>query len=293
MPELPEVERVRQSIEEVVSGATVNRATLHRRDVLVIPGDPEGGFSRNRTRYRPKRASPAHLLQGLTLRGAHRRGKQLALVSSKGPAVIVHLGMTGQVRRVAEGARLPQTDHIHATWRLTAADGSRWRLVFRDPRRFGGLWHVPDSASLTERWSALGPDALTLTPTALAEVCRGAKRAVKAVLLDQRAVAGVGNIYADEACFAAGIDPHRTATTLTPHEIESLAAEVRRILADAIERGGSTLRDYVDAEGTQGGAQLVHRVYARAGLPCTQCGGVLSTDRLAQRATVWCPRCQG
>ena len=141
MPELPEVERVRQSIEAVVAGATVERATLHRRDVLVIPGDPEGGFSRNRTRYRPKRASPAHLLQGLMLTGARRRGKQLALVSSQGPAVIVHLGMTGQVRRVAEGTRLPQTDHIHATWRLTAADGSRWRLVFRDPRRFGG-WEV-------------------------------------------------------------------------------------------------------------------------------------------------------
>lgn len=293
MPELPEVERVRQSIEEVIAGATVDRATLHRRDVLVISGDPEGGFSRNRTRYRPKRASAAHLLQGLTLAGAHRRGKQLALVSVQGPAVIVHLGMTGQVRRAAEGTRLPQTDHIHATWRVTAADGSRWRLVFRDARRFGGLWHVPDAASLAERWASLGPDALSLTPTALAGVCTGAKRAVKAVLLDQRAVAGVGNIYADEACFAAGIDPHRTATTLTPGEVDALAREIRRILADAIERGGSTLRDYVDAEGTQGGAQRVHRVYGRAGLPCTRCGDPLSTDRLAQRATVWCPRCQG
>ncbi len=293
MPELPEVERVRQSIEEVVAGAAVDRATLHRRDVLVVPGDPEGGFSRNRTRYRPKRASSAHLLQGLTLAGAHRRGKQLALVSAQGPAVIVHLGMTGQVRRAAEGTRLPQTDHIHATWRLTAADGSRWRLVFRDPRRFGGLWHVPDHARLAERWASLGPDALTVTPDALAEACLGARRAVKAVLLDQRAVAGVGNIYADEACFAAGIDPHRTATTLTPGEIESLATQIRRILTEAIERGGSTLRDYVDAAGTPGGAQLAHRVYGRAGLPCTRCNGVLSTDRLAQRATVWCPRCQG
>lgn len=290
MPELPEVESIRRSLEPRLIGRTVRSATLHRRDVLVLPGDPFGGFARQRgqaRRARPRRVHSADLLAATSIVELRRRGKQLALIASSGRVLIVHLGMSGQLFHRALGQRIPDTTHIHATWRLD--DG---RLIFRDPRRFGGLRALASTTDLDAQWAGLGPDGLTLEPDALAASLARTARPLKAALLDQTVVAGVGNIYADEALHAAGLDPSRSAASLADSDIARLAAAIRRVLSQAVEAGGSTLRDYVDANGDPGTYQLSHAVYGRGGRPCPRCTTPLATTTLAQRTTVWCPRCQ-
>jgi formamidopyrimidine-DNA glycosylase len=138
----------------------------------------------------------------------------------------------------------------------------------------------------------LGPDALEVSGERLFERTRGSARAIKAGLLDQRVLAGVGNIYADESLFLAGIAPRRRAERLSREQCERLAACVRGVLAVAIEAGGSTLRDYVDADGRAGASQFAHRVYGRGGQACVACGRVLRSAVVGQRTTVWCGGCQ-
>lgn len=294
MPELPEVERVRSELEQSIVGAAFASVTVHRRDTVVIPGDPSGGFARNKRADRPgptpKRLKPAQLLTGGRCRAVLRHGKQLAMVTDDDRAVLIHLGMTGALLRVIPGARLSQSDHVHVTWRLDAAGESAGRLVFRDPRRFGGLWGGLSVADVRARWSQLGPDALDAR-RGVFESLTG-RRAIKAALLDQRTLAGVGNIYADEALFRARVRPNRSADSLTPGECDRLAEHVRAVLTEAIEAGGSTLRDYRGSTGSEGAAQRDHRVYGRAGQPCVRCGQFLEVSQVAQRTTVHCPACQ-
>jgi formamidopyrimidine-DNA glycosylase len=288
VPELPEVETLRRSLEGLIRNRPIASAKLHRRDILILPGDPEGGFSRSRTKSKPKRVTQRHLLAGGSITQLLRRGKQLALIADDGRTLIVHLGMTGQLRFLPPGAAPDKANHIHITW--TFLDGAR--LFFRDPRRFGGIWSLPTTDALTARWQSLGPDAASITGPALAAAAASSRRAIKAVLLDQQALAGVGNIYADEALHLARISPRRSAHRLAAAEYDSLATAIRTILAAAIAARGSTLRDYRDATNQPGEAQLAHRVYGRAKQPCLTCGKPLRTTRLAQRATVWCSSCQ-
>jgi formamidopyrimidine-DNA glycosylase len=138
----------------------------------------------------------------------------------------------------------------------------------------------------------LGPDALGVTGEHLFERTRGSTRSIKAALLDQSLLAGVGNIYADESLFAAGISPRRASGRVSRERCERLAGAIRMILARAIQAGGSTLRDYVDADGKQGASQLSHLAYGRGGEACVACAGVLRSALVAQRTTVWCPNCQ-
>lgn len=286
MPELPEVEHLRQTLRPLLIGRQVARATLHRRDVAVGPHDPPGGFARQRTRVRPSRLGREQLLEGERLSCVDRRGKFLAIVAQSGRALGVHLGMSGQVLWAARGRRLP-TDHVHATWRLD--DGSR--LVFRDPRRFGGLW-LADSRDRLAPWGTLGPDALDIDPEVLVGLLERVRRPIKAALLDQRLLAGVGNIYADESLHRAGIHPRTLACDLTPSEARLLGRSICAVLGAAVSAGGSTLRDYRSASGEPGGFQLDHRVYGRGGQPCLACGRVLEQALVAQRTTVWCTGCQ-
>jgi formamidopyrimidine-DNA glycosylase len=299
MPELPEVEVVRRTLGPRVVGRRVIRVVRGRHPVV-----------------RPvEQAASGGLLQGQRIGELRRHGKQLALVGdSGGPGgvVVVHLGMTGTLRYGARsepdsvnpgpGSQSPARwdevprqlagglpgAHVHVVWHLD--DGGQ--IVFRDPRRFGGLWVLPDVAELEARWQALGPDGLTVTGEALRAATRRTRRAIKAVLLDQSAVAGVGNIYADEALHRARIHPGRDARTLRRPSLERLAGSSVAVLSRAVQAGGSTLRDYVDATGDAGGFQHEHRVYGRSGLPCLTCGARLRMGRLAGRATVWCPACQ-
>jgi formamidopyrimidine-DNA glycosylase len=241
---------------------------------------------------RQRTMRPEDLLDGALIAGTLRHGKQLALVATDGRVLCIHLGMSGQVIFRHEGLALPKTDHVHAVWTIRSRSGAGL-LAFRDPRRFGGLWTFPSVDALTvHRWSRLGPDGLTVTAAQLGMALASTRRAVKAALLDQQLVAGVGNIYADEALFACGIHPARRADRIDSQRVEALAAAIRTILQAALHAGGSTLRDYVDSDGNPGSAQQLHQVYGRGGQPCNVCGTLLVSTTLAQRTTVHCTRCQ-
>lgn len=280
MPELPEVECVRRSLLPVLVGATVEDAQLLRRDVL---RDPDTGRKGN--------VDPSRLLLGASLVEPTRLGKHLALRALDRRVLEVHLGMSGQVLL----SRTPlDTTHAHARWILATPAGERWHVLFRDPRRFGGLWAFDSERNLlASRWRSLGPDALTITSEHLANRAGSSTRALKAVLLDQSLLAGVGNIYADEALFLAKLHPKTRCTQLRPRHWSTLAEAIRHVLATAIAAGGSTLRDYTAADGTPGSMQLAHHVYARAGERCTQCQTTtIQAATIAQRTSSWCPTCQ-
>ena len=282
---------MRRSLERAVVGRPIADVRLLRREVVAMQDDPPGGFSRARTEQPgPIRRVPKQdLLAGQRIERVCRHGKQLALVSDAGRVLNVHLGMTGQFLCSGAGQRLAQPDHVHVVWRL----GDGGRLAFRDPRRFGGIWTCRDEADLlSRRWGILGPDAATIRASDLAAGLRASRRSIKAALLDQRVIAGVGNIYADEALFRARILPQRPGGSLTGAEVAVLCRAIRAILRDAIEAGGSTLRDYRDAEGRAGGYQERHSVYGRGGQACRVCSGMLGSAVIGQRTTVWCPACQ-
>ncbi len=278
MPELPEVECLRQTLLPHLVGQRVIAVQVHRADICecfnaaakVVP------------------ARPVHLLNGDAIHAITRKGKQLAISGVSGGTICVHLGMTGALL-VLPSRPIPRAPHTHVSW--TLANGSV--LEFRDPRRFGGLWTFPTHALLhTLRWHDLGPDGLEVTGDHLHATLLASTRMVKAALLDQSIVAGVGNIYADEALFLSRIDPRTRCTRLEGHHWKSLARAVRDTLTVAITAGGSTIRDYRNADGAQGAAQASHRVYGRAGEPCLQCGRALQRGTIAQRTTVWCGSCQ-
>ncbi|MBY0111434.1 MAG: bifunctional DNA-formamidopyrimidine glycosylase/DNA-(apurinic or apyrimidinic site) lyase [Phycisphaerales bacterium] len=274
MPELPEVESVRRSLEPLVLGRVITRAEVRRRDFCVVLAEKNS-----------RGASPAEFLENARVTRLERLGKQIAIVAADGRSVCLQLGMSGYV----DSTRGDDPAHTHAAWTLDSGE----RVRFVDPRRFGGLTCYPTFESLRERqWAELGPDALETTPEHLIEACRDARRAIKAVLLDQGVVAGVGNIYADESLFLAGIDPRTMARRVAPERLARLAESVRLVLARAVELRGSTLRDYRDPSGQPGSAQTAHAVYGRGGEACVRCTTTLRSCRVSQRATVWCPSCQ-
>lgn len=166
-------------------------------------------------------------------------------------------------------------------------------LRFHDPRRFGGLWLDPDFPEHRQRrWASLGPDALDLDPAVFAAGLRRTRRAVKTALLDQRLVAGIGNIYADEILHRAGVDPRTRGDRLARRSIERIAAATLEILAAAVVAGGSTIRDHVGVDGQAGSFEAAHQVYGRAGAACLGCGSTLTGIQLGGRTTVFCRRCQ-
>ena len=190
MPELPEIDHLRRTLEPALLGSVVRRVSLTRPDIVRC--------SLSRTRRPEARVRPSSLLMGQQIERLHRHGKELAIVSRGGASVCVHLGMSGQLWHCPPGERLRRRDHVHCVWHLDNGAGSRGRLVFRDPRRFGGLWCYASLADLTEvRWSRLGPDALRIDTRSLRKLLARVRRSIKATLLDQGVVAGIGNIYAD------------------------------------------------------------------------------------------------
>ncbi len=286
MPELPEVETIRRTLESHLIGTQVRRVRAHRRDIICLPGDPPAGFARSDMSCPHTTVRPAHLLSNAQIVRLTRRGKRLAIVACDGRCVEVHLGMSGRLLVLPARSRSPA--HTHIVWSLT--DGKR--LVFCDPRRFGFVRVHAHTDDLARAWQALGPDALTIRADALQKRAGASRQAVKGVLLDQRVLAGVGNIYADEALFDARIAPTRAGESLTQDHWRSLARSIRRVLRRAIEARGTTLRDYRNADGSPGTAGRLLRVYARAGAPCTRCGKFLVAATVAQRTTTWCPACQ-
>jgi len=289
VPELAEVECVCRALRARVVARRVVGVRLRRRDVLRV-ADADGALTRlNGDGVRVRRL---WLLNGQVIERVVRHGKQLAIVGAHGRVVCVHLGMSGQLRFVPRGERLERADHVHCAWRVQGPAGVG-RLVFRDPRRFGGLWAYPSLELLRRhRWAALGPDALTVRADVLFDRVRHTSRAIKAALLDQQVIAGLGNIYVDEALFAAGIHPQAPASQLPREKVGALARAIRRTLDRSIAAGGSSLRDYVDGDGVAGRFTSRLAVYGRSGWACRRCGQVLARETIAQRTTVFCGACQ-
>ncbi len=283
MPELPEVETIRRDLEKSIVGLRVRDVHVRRASVVVGSQDPIA------------------LLAGHTIERVLRHGKQLAVIAnsahaprSEERAICVHLGMTGQLLRMPQDGRLGSGEHEHVEWMLeTTRSAPAGRLVFRDPRRFGGIWTFSTLDELrTTRWEGLGPDAASPGLSERLLEFKGSRRTIKAVLLDQAVVAGIGNIYADEALFNAGVRPTRRMERLTVAEVHRLAKCVCVVLEQAIRARGSTLRDYRTANGESGAFQVAHQVYGRGKLPCLRCRCLLRSGVVAQRTTVWCSECQ-
>jgi len=279
MPELPEVETIRSGLEPIV-GVEIRDCRVRRRDVV-----RDQWLDNSVHRRGP--IEPGSLLVGASVVRLERKGKQLALIGSNGRVIVIQLGMSGQVG-LTSATKIPNAKHVHIVWILRNGQ----RMFFRDTRRFGGIVLYRTLKAHEHAWSRLGPDALNISTKDLQRALSRTQRAIKVALLDQHLLAGVGNIYADESLFDAGINPFCISDALEHKQVVRLAGSIRKILARAIKARGSTLRDYRDTDAQPGSAQLEHMVYARAGQPCLVCGTTLRSTRMAQRITCWCPRCQ-
>ncbi len=284
MPELPEVECIRLCLQRECVGSTATLHKLAREDIVGSIQLPRG----NRVGGGPK-TPKISLLNGATLVGFERKGKQLALKAACGRSLIVRLGMSGQVLLVNEIDL--EMKHVHAVWLLQSNKKSQY-LLFRDPRRFGSILPCKNNTELNDHWCRLGPDALTLSSLDLSRIAKNRSVAIKALLLNQTLVCGLGNIYVDEALFMAKIHPKKMSKNLNKKEIEELAFCIRKVLERAIKAGGTTLRDYCVPDGSLGSFQKNHLVYGRQGLLCTLCQSVILGDVIAGRTTAFCPACQ-
>jgi formamidopyrimidine-DNA glycosylase len=271
MPELPEVQTVVTTLRPKLLGRTIRAVRLARADIL-----------------QPAGADLPALLVGRAVSSIERRGKRIIFRLSDDARFYVHLGMTGQLTVAPPDAPLPP--HTHLTIDFDARDGAGFPQVrFRDPRRFGGVWWLghdepPDAG--------MGPEPLSLRPAQLARRLARTTRAVKNALLDQSVVAGLGNIYVDESLFAARIHPLTPADRLSLEQIARLNRAIKATLRKAIRHRGSSLRDYLDADGERGAFQKLHRVYDRAGEPCRNCRTPVERIVLGGRSTHFCPKCQ-
>ncbi len=312
MPELPEVEVTRRRLEPKLVGRTISEVITTKASYFFLTPPKE----------------LARRLVGRQVTGLERFGKYLVASLDDEARVLLHLGMTGQlftasarsVRLLRSGvgsralgrastvgsrargrastdvaALAPDdqagfTPDVHTHLVLRFADAGE-DVLFRDVRKFGKVqWLARQAAD--PRLDKLGPDALLVTGARLFEASRSRKTAIKTLLLDQEALAGVGNIYADEALFRAGIRPGRASRGLTKLECEKLAESVRAVLLRSIETGGSSISDYVQPDGTDGAYQNERRVYSRTGEPCLSCHTSIKRIVLGARSTHYCPRCQ-
>ncbi len=274
MPELPEVETTRRGLAPHLEGRRIAAVTLRRPDLRwPIPDEIET------------------LLPSQTILSIRRRAKYLLMDTAAGSA-LWHLGMSGSLRVLP--ADTPVRAHDHVDMLIEGKDPAARRVLrFNDPRRFGCLlWQPPGETH--ELLRGLGPEPLSddFSGELLFQRSRGRKVLVKALLMDQKIVVGVGNIYAAEALFAAGVSPLRAAGKVSRERYEAIATEIRRILTYAIARGGTTLRDFISPDGAPGYFEQELSAYGRGGEPCPRCGRPLKQAMLAQRATVWCGHCQ-
>lgn len=273
MPELPEVETVKRSLAGQLTGERITGVTIY------YPGNIK----------RPEPELFKRTLTGKEFLGIDRRGKFLLLALSGGYVLVVHLRMTGQL--FMTGAGEPLDKHTHIVFSLS---GER-ELRYADQRKFGILELVRQGeVNQLKGLKELGLEPLSsdFTLERLVAVLRNKKRPIKNLLLDQTVVAGIGNIYADEILFEAGIHPEKPAGDLTEEEIAALWQAVPRMLELGIQHRGTSIRNYVDGEGQKGSFQNLLRVYGRPGEPCCRCGAAIVRIKVAGRGTYFCPRCQ-
>ena len=273
MPELPEVETIARGLDKRVTGERIESVWLGSK--------PE-----------PLKSSAAEIdaaLQSKIIAGVRRVGKHIVFdlefagktkgSSKKSSQWIVHLGMTGSLR--VSQADQDVEKHTHAILHLSSGR----ELRFVDPRRFGRL-------SVIEKFEAPGAEPLQIAFGEFAALFRRRKTPIKSALLNQKLLSGVGNIYADEALFRAGVRPRRRATSLTRDELQKLHSALKKVLKEAIRLGGSSISDYVDADGAEGSFQLRHRVYGREGKPCLVCKTPIKRIVIGGRSSHYCPSCQ-
>ena len=277
MPELPEVETVARGVNRRVRGDRIVQAWFGKRPQT----------------FKTPPSRQAKGLAGRTILAVHRTGKHIVFelgaeagATASDAQWIVHLGMTGRLLVATPDA--PLAPHTHA--RIDLASGNELRFV--DPRRFGRLEFRNLRGKGDVAFEAPGAEPLTIGAAAFAELFSQRKMPIKAALLNQSLLAGVGNIYADESLFQAGIRPRRRTHRLTAAELERLRLALRQILTHAIRLGGSSVANYVDADGNRGFFQLEHCVYQRTGEPCRRCQTPIRRIELAGRGTHFCPTCQ-
>jgi len=278
MPELPEVETVRRGLEPVMTGQRIVRALVNRPDL----------------RW-PFPANMADRLTGATVMALRRRSKYILADLDRGETLLVHLGMSG--RMLVSGDALARFVHDHPAPEKHDHVVNGARITFNDPRRFGAMDLLPTAtADLHPLLASIGPEPLgnAFDGRYLARQLMGRKTPIKSALLDQKIVAGLGNIYVCETLFRAGISPRRKAANLSAKRAEALVPIIRQVLSDAIEAGGSSLRDFRQADGELGYFQHSFDVYGREGEPCRRDGCTGAVIRIVQsgRSSFYCTSCQ-
>jgi len=271
MPELPEVETVVRDLRPLLVGRTVTAATV-------------GGLKLRKPWW--KAGEKTHLI-GQSVVAIHRRGKHMRVELTGGGCLLVHLGMTGQFTVVPKAA--PAATHTHFVFDLN--DGHQLR--YRDARRFGSVELLADGAAAAAVLNAtLGPEPEDIDAEPFRATVRASKRTLKAILLDQTVVAGVGNIYADESLFRAKLHPETRGEKVPAAACDQLRIAIQDVIAKAIEGRGSTIRDYVGGSGLKGGYQHEFAVYGLTGEPCLRCATPINMVRVAGRSSHYCPTCQ-
>jgi formamidopyrimidine-DNA glycosylase len=269
MPELPEVETIARGLAKRVAGDVIESVWLGRKPEPLKSPAPEIAAALDHSRILAVRRVGKHIVFDF----------EKKKVSSTSAQFIVHLGMTGRLQVCEPQAEILK--HTHAILKL--ASGRELRFV--DPRRFGRL-------SVAVAFDAGGIEPLEAQLDGFLPLFRGRKTPIKSALLNQKLLRGVGNIYADESLFRAGIRPRRRASTITRDQLVKLLTSVKEVLREAIAAGGSSVSDYVDADGEEGFFQLQHRVYAREGEPCLVCKTPIKRIVIAGRSSHYCPKCQ-
>ncbi|MBN2841644.1 MAG: bifunctional DNA-formamidopyrimidine glycosylase/DNA-(apurinic or apyrimidinic site) lyase [Sedimentisphaerales bacterium] len=277
MPELPEVESIARGLAQVIPGTTIRSVKLMRSDIFHQPAGQN---------------TDINSITGKKIATVARRAKRLIIALSDGSALLIQLGMTGRFI-ITE----PETDmEKHAHFTITLSNGKDLRFI--DHRRFGRVWlfeqldHAnPDAGMLNAGMGKLGPEPFGLKTADFSAILHS-QRHIKAVLLDQTKIAGLGNIYADESLFAAGIHPATIASKITPEKAAALLKEIKAVLKKSIAAGGTSFSDYRDAYGRKGGFLKMLKVYQRTGLPCPSCTTKIDKTTIAGRSTHFCPKCQ-
>lgn len=272
MPELPEVETIARQLRPVITGAIIEAAVVHRRDVI-----------------HGTRRSLAALLAGSRIESVLRRAKRLIVELDRDRRLVFHLGMSGRITLETPDAPVEPHTHFRMRFHRIAQE-----LRFRDPRRFGGIWYEDPhecGSSNDRRLGPLGIEPIEAKPRQFRALL-GCSRRIKALLLDQTVIAGLGNIYCDESLHRAGIHPLTPASALTPDESGRLLRAIQSVLRSAIRHNGTTLMDYRMTNGAPGGFQRMHRVYHREGKPCNACGTTIERLVVVGRSSFCCPVCQ-
>lgn len=272
MPELPEVETVRQTLLEYLPGLAVTDIVINLPRIIKYP-EPQQ-FARE--------------IVGLSFQDIERRGKYLKFIMAAGQTLVIHLRMTGQLRYSASESPLPR--HTHIIFQLSNGQ----ELRYTDMRQFGTMYLAShEQIDQIAGINRLGWEPLTDFPLAdFTDMLKGRKARIKSILLNQQIIAGIGNIYADEALFLARIHPARVANSLTPAEAQSLHQAIVQVLRAGVQMHGTTFSDYVDGLGRSGSFQHQLAVYGRQGEACPRCGSSIEREKISGRSSHYCPLCQ-